>query len=89
MEDLLEQLETNRDAEQAMHERIYNVETGAYWNNWVSKDKKTAEIIRLNAVLNRVLGYRFRILENIQLETQKQMMKISSQQRELNLKQVA
>ena len=89
MEDLLEQLEYNYIAEKSLEERYYNTLTGTFWNSWMGKDKQTEELLWVSKIQKRVLRFRYRILENIQLEVSKQMQQVSTAQRQLNLKQVA
>jgi len=86
MEKLLEQLERNVSAMEHLDWRIQNIKTLEFYRIFSNEYRRHVDIQWILKVQKRVLRMRYRILENIQKESLKQMNYTSQLSRELNLK---
>ena len=89
MKALIEKLENNFKAEQALLDRYKNTCSDYYWLKIAKADQQVNELLWISKIQKRVLTMRHNLLENIQLETTKQLQFLSSKQRNLNLQNVA
>lgn len=86
MEKLIEQLENNISAFEHLNNRIENIKTMEFFRIFSTEQKREREINWVLKIQKRILRMRYRILENINLETQKQMNYTSQMSRDLTLK---
>lgn len=86
MEKLIEQLQSNTEALNSLKERYYNTQMGTYWTFFSTEHKRAMELDWILKIQKRVLRMRYRILENLNAETIKEMQKTSTETRAINLK---
>lgn len=89
MKALIEKLENNFKAEEALMDRYKNTCSDKYWIDTAKSEEQVNELLWISKIQKRVLTMRHNLLENIQLETTKQLQFLSSKQRSLNLQNVA
>ncbi len=83
MKDLFKKLEANHQAEQALDTRYKETLTSTYWK-FAGNKTLVDELIWITKIQKRIYSMRQRLLDNIQLETTKQMHSLSQKQRTLN-----
>ena len=89
MKNLFEQLEYNNEALERLEVRYKETLTSPYYKIFKTQNERIDELSWVLKIRKRVLRMRFRILENIQSETQKEMQYASTEIRDLLIKKVA
>jgi len=86
MKNLIEQLQSNTEALYSLDQRYNETLNSVYYNVFKTERERSIELEWILKIKKRVLKMRFRILENIQSATLKEMQATSVKERELNLK---
>ena len=89
LEILFEKLDNNFSAVEHIERSIKDVEEASFYQIFYNSHQRRNEINHLLALKSRVLKMRFRLLENIQLATSKEMHLVSMAQKNINLKKSA
>lgn len=86
MKKLLEQLENNTSRLEQLDQRVEQIKISRFYTVFYKEYERELEIKKTLKIKRRILNMRFTLLENIKLETTKNMYDVSSKLRELNLK---
>jgi len=87
LQELFEQLESNTKRLEDLRVRVDNIKNpeNKYYKIFSNEFQRKIDIEKVSQIKKRVLRMRFRVLENINSQTLKEMQKASVESRELNL----
>lgn len=86
MKELIEQLESNYKAITDLENRYTRWSNSDFYTIFSRESKREKDLKWILKVQKRVLRMRYRILENIRMETEKQMHLTSQMSKQINLK---
>lgn len=89
METLIELLQSNTSALDTLEERYKTILSSKYYEAFNKENERINDLTWVTKIRKRVLRMRYRILENLQKETFKEMQYASSEMRALLTKKVA
>lgn len=83
MKELYESLETNTEAIKRLENRYSDTITSNYYKFFKTEKERLDELLWISKIKKRVLRMRYRILENINAYTIKEMQKTSNRTKDL------
>lgn len=82
---LVKSLDSNFKAEKQLNDRLISVKSSSYYKIFSNQNQREKDVKWILKIKKRLLRMRHRILENIEFETSKELQRVSSAQRLMNL----